>query len=88
MINVVLPIQDEDIIKEMQRSLQEEQNLWFIYCSIDVDEGGNSVEPNKTTTKLHFARLSSQIYLELSDFQFLADAVTNYLSKKLSISNE
>ena len=72
MVNVVLPTRDEAETAALQSALDKEYNMYFVY---------GSVKRSSTGELLHFTRLSAQIYLQLSDFELLAQRVTETLAR-------
>jgi selenocysteine lyase/cysteine desulfurase len=67
MFNVVLPTQDLARADRMQQWLLEHRNVYMIVLT----------EPRSGTV---YTRLSATVYLELSDFEQLAQLVLNYLA--------
>ena len=71
MADVILPSENEYEIRKMENELDETHNICI------------KVEPlqNFNGTNVFICRLSGQIYLEISDFERLADLVFNMLKK-------
>lgn len=69
MTNVILPpsIQTEERAKEMQDRLYKRYGLSMVYRNVP--------SASKDSPDIFYARISSQVYLELDDFQRLAVAI-------------
>jgi hypothetical protein len=76
MANVVLPLTTEEEAKHVQTVLFETYKVTMVYGSVQRRTDGQA-----TTSQNHiyFIRLSSQVYLELSDFELLGDKVLSIL---------
>lgn len=57
----------------MQKRLDEEQHMYVPTGKVEASDG----------TVIHFVRLSCQVYLELSDFQRLGEAVLLLLNNNM-----
>jgi len=83
MSNIALPIHDEEKVSVLQSRLFKEHNISVVYHSVNLRsdfavpahldglQGGEKM--------VFFVRLSAQVYLELSDFELLADTVLQLL---------
>ena len=94
MFNVILPSQDENAIIKMQSELDKKHNIYmvvhnfniYLFCDyyiihffqFKIFQVFSSVA-SESGEKIFFTRLSSQIYLEFSEFKKLADLVLIYL---------
>jgi hypothetical protein len=71
MFNVVLPTQDFELADRMQKWLLEHRNMYIVVLK----------EPRSCIV---YTRLSATVYLELSDFEQLAQHVLHFLSGQLA----
>lgn len=83
MSNVALPIHDEDKVSVLQSRLFKEHNISVVYHSVNLRSDfavpAHLNELQGEGTLVFFVRLSAQVYLELSDFELLADTVLQLL---------
>jgi hypothetical protein len=94
MFNVILPSQDENTIIKMQSELDKKHNIYMVitefqfilFCDYFIIHFFQfkifqvfSYVTSESGEKIFFTRLSSQIYLEFSEFKNLADLVLIYL---------
>lgn len=68
---VILPCSDKVVLETMHGHLMREYQLSYVYTS--VPSGTASGED------IYFVRISSQVYLSLSDFELFAAKVKEYL---------
>jgi len=71
MFNVVLPTNDANAAAYMQAKLDSDYNIYLVYTSV-TDSQGNTIL---------YTRLSSQVYLELRDFEQLKELVPKLLTE-------
>ena len=71
MINVGLPISDPTVAKELQQDLLEQHGMYAIVVQDHV-------------SGMIYTRLSAQVYLEISDFQRLGQAVLDFIKDRSS----
>jgi hypothetical protein len=71
MFNIVLPTTDANAAAYMQAKLDSDYNIYLVYTSV-LDNQGNTIL---------YTRLSSQVYLELKDFEQIKDLVPKLLSE-------
>ncbi len=71
MMCVVLPCKDEGKVQALQKFLDQVHNVFIVFGSVLDRVSGE---------KILFTRLSSQIYLQLSDFERLASLVLMFFS--------
>ena len=76
MFSVILPSDDASAIAYVQSTLDTRYNIYIVYGSII-----NSNTNNLT----YFTRLSTQVYIELSDFELLGTLVLQLLSEYKNI---
>ena len=82
MSNIALPVQDAEKVRQLQARLQDECHITVVYHSVTLRaDAAASVfnalgyTPDDSEKMVFFVRLSAQVYLELSDFELLADTV-------------
>jgi hypothetical protein len=69
MANVLLPISTAQQVAKLQRALMDDFHISVVFGMVR----------GRDNEEIHFVRLSAQVYLALSDFQFLAIAVATIL---------
>lgn len=85
MSNIVLPVQDAEKVRVLQSRLQSEFHISVVYHSVTLrPDAAATVSKalhgtDASGEMVFFVRLSAQVYLELSDFELLADTVLKLL---------
>lgn len=78
MCNVVLPlpVHAQAFADALQTTLRSSHNLSVVFGSVVA-----CIAPIEGFRRVFFVRLSAQVYLELSDFEALAEGVTHVLEE-------
>jgi len=86
MVNVRLPSTNSTAIAALPAQLLSQYNTWVPFYPAYWLEGapaaGSAVDGAEVGDVVWYARVSAQIYLEVSDFEYLGDAVLALLAKK------
>ena len=85
MSNIALPLSVRSMnqVRALERTLMKEHDISIKCERVYRHQYGSNVAPNGSDDEdaIHFVRLSAQVYLNLSDFQCVAEAVLVVLDK-------
>lgn len=76
MVNIILPSEDAEAIDYIRKALDRVHSIFIVVDRIPAIR-------SRTGNDIYFTRLSSQVYLELSDFTQLAELVPELLAEYL-----
>jgi hypothetical protein len=80
MSNVSLPrVQNMDQVRELERQLMQQHISIKCEAVRRYSESGAHQPEKETEEMIYFVRLSAQVYLQLSDFETMAEAVLKLL---------
>jgi hypothetical protein len=80
MSNVALPrVQNMDQVRELERQLMQQHISIKCEAVRRYNESGAHQPEKEAEEMIYFVRLSAQVYLQLSDFETMADAVLKLL---------
>ena len=71
-MNVILPSTDPEAIAYVQSTLDSKYRIYMVY---------GSATDSATGQLIYFTRLSAQVYVQMSDFELLAELVPKLLSE-------